>query len=153
MSSLTVRTPVGTPRGFALAFAWTYFQQRAHSTGTGGLPLRLPLDAVAAGLSVNKPVTLEARCIESDGAPDAIGISWTPQGTTAFPRFEGTLTVAAEGEASRLALTGNYAAPGGIAGAAFDAVVGRRIARATIEALLQQLRVAAEADYRMRVAL
>ena len=49
-----------------------------------------------------------------------------------------------------LTLSGSYNAPGGIAGAAFDALVGRRIAKATLVALLEQLSAAAEADYRTR---
>jgi hypothetical protein len=47
-------------------------------------------------------------------------------------------------------LSGSYNAPGGLAGAAFDAFVGHRIAKATSTALLKQLGAAAEADYRTR---
>jgi hypothetical protein len=113
------------------------------------------LYALNAGrLSVEKPVTIEARHVSKRGSPDSIEVSWSPQGTMAIPSFAGTFATSAHGEGGcLLALTGTYAAPGGIAGAAFDALVGGNIARATIEGLLQQLATAAEADYRTRLSM
>ena len=138
MRRLTASVPVRAPSGFTLAFAWSYFKQQAEVPGTSNLPLRLPLDAIARGLAL----------------PDAIDISWAPEESAAFPTFSGSLRTSSENDGDcRLTLEGTYTAPGGIAGAAFDMVVGGRIARATIHALLEQVRAAAEADYRTRSAL
>jgi hypothetical protein len=46
---------------------------------------------------------------------------------------------------STLTLSGRYGPPGGIAGAAFDAVVGRHMATASLKALLTTLKSAIEA--------
>jgi hypothetical protein len=154
MRRLTASVPVRAPSGFTLAFAWSYFKQQAEVPGTSNLPLRLPLDAIARGLALHQPVAVEARYVEGDGTPDAIDISWSPEESAAFPTFSGSLRTSSENDGDcRLTLEGTYTAPGGIAGAAFDMVVGGRIARATIHALLEQVRAAAEADYRTRSAL
>lgn len=155
MRHLTVNTPVRAPGGFTLAYVRTYFEERTRGADAAEFSLRLPLYALAAGhLSVDKPVTIEARYVSKHGAPDSIEVSWSPQGTMAIPSFAGTFatTTSADG-GCLLALTGTYAAPGGIAGAAFDALVGGNIARATIERLLQQLATATEADYRTRLSM
>jgi uncharacterized membrane protein len=106
---------------------------------------------------VNEPVAVEVRYVgtrDAKAEPDALEISWSPTGTAAFPSFNGTMHANAEGDSQcRLAIRGGYTPPGGIAGAAFDAVLGRRIAEATVTAMLERLRVAAEADYRLRTAL
>lgn len=67
-------------------------------------------------------------------------IHWKAQ-SALYPEFEGELTVRADEtyETSRLELRGSYRPPGGIAGAAFDLVVGGRIASATAVALLHRI--------------
>lgn len=68
-------------------------------------------------------------------------ISWEP-GTTArgipTPGFTGTLTLRSGEDYSEteLELDGRYDPPGGVAGRAFDELLGRRIAHATLGALL-----------------
>lgn len=66
-----------------------------------------------------------------------------------YPEFDGELTVRADEtyESSRLELCGSYRPPGGTAGAAFDAVVGNRIARATAQALLARFGFEMESRY------
>ena len=69
------------------------------------------------------------------------GIAWDP-GRTArgipTPGFAGTLTLSSgeDYDETELKLDGAYDAPGGIAGRAFDELLGRRIAHATLSALL-----------------
>ena len=116
--------------------------------------LRVPMRDAFGGLSLEKAVDADVRYVVGHGAPDALGIDWMPQGAAAFPHFSGALAaVAAGSEACRLTLSGAYAPPGGIAGKAFDAVVGNRIARASLADLLHRLGSFAEHDYRLRVAL
>lgn len=155
MRHLTVSAPVRAPSGFTLAYVRSYFQERTQGVNATPFSLRLPLYALNAGrLSVEKPVSIETHYVSNDDAPDTIQVSWTPEGTMAFPSFDGSLAAKTDGDARcLLVLSGSYVAPGGIAGAAFDALLGGNIARASIEGLLQQLAAAAEVDYRTRVAL
>jgi hypothetical protein len=54
------------------------------------------------------------------------------------PGFAGTLTLSSgeDYDETELKLDGGYDAPGGVAGRAFDELLGRRIAHATLSALL-----------------
>jgi hypothetical protein len=65
-------------------------------------------------------------------------VQWSPVGGGPYPDFEGTLTVRADEDytSSVLELQGTYQPPLGIAGAAFDAVAGSRIASATAREFL-----------------
>jgi hypothetical protein len=68
-------------------------------------------------------------------------VEWTPRGGGPYPDFEGTLTVRADEDyaSSVLELQGRYEPPLGAAGAAFDAVLGSRIASATAREFLRRL--------------
>jgi hypothetical protein len=148
---LSVSLTVAAPAGFTLAFAQRYFQERARELGDSGLALRLPLHAAGGGAPVEKTVAVHAGYVFEHASPDSFAISWSPDGSSAFPRFEGTFsTIPAAEETCRLSLTGNY---DGIPGGAFDAVAGQRIARATIGELLERLCGATEAEYRTRVEI
>ena len=59
--------------------------------------------------------------------------AWEAEGGGAFPAFTGSLSAADEGAGfCRLDLDGAYSPPLGPAGALFDAVLGKRIAQATV---------------------
>jgi hypothetical protein len=65
-------------------------------------------------------------------------VHWTPQGDGPYPDFEGTLTVRANDDlrSSVLELQGAYEPALGV-GAAFDAIVGSRLASATAREFLR----------------
>lgn len=66
-----------------------------------------------------------------------LDVSWKAKEGGPYPVFHGTLSVADEGAGwSRIDLDGTYKPPFGLAGAAFDAAVGHRIAQATASELL-----------------
>ena len=68
-------------------------------------------------------------------------VSWKPKDGGPFPTFSGTLSVAEDAVGwSRLEIDGTYRPPFGIAGAAFDAVVGGRIAQAAAVELLAEIK-------------
>ncbi len=85
-------------------------------------------------LAIGRPLTSGRRNNSDKPAWDA--------GETAHgiptPGFTGTLTLSAGEDYSEteLELDGRYDPPGGVAGRAFDELVGRRIAHATLSALL-----------------
>ena len=68
-------------------------------------------------------------------------VHWTPKDGGPYPDFDGELTVRADEEYDTcvLELRGNYRPPGGVAGKAFDAIVGSRIASATAHELLNSI--------------
>lgn len=76
-------------------------------------------------------------------------VHWVPEGGGPYPAFDGELTIRADQDypTSIIELTGSYKPPLGVAGAAFDALAGSRIAAATAQTLLQQLGDAMERRY------
>ncbi len=78
-----------------------------------------------------------------------IQIIWTPEGSTVFPRFEGTLMISGEGldpSVSHIELDGSYIPPFGAAGQLFDAAIGRRLAHATACEFLKDVKAAIERE-------
>jgi uncharacterized membrane protein len=105
----------------------------------------------ALGLTIEKRVTVDLR--HSRSAGDSLAIGWEPLGDGAsLPSFDGALVAAPETEATcRLTILGAYAPPGGIAGLAFDRLIGFRIANAALAALLAEFKESIEADYAIRL--
>lgn len=69
-------------------------------------------------------------------------VHWESADGGPYPVFDGQLIVAADEtyESCRLTLEGSYTPPGKVAGAAFDAVLGSKIASATAKELLARVR-------------
>ena len=77
-------------------------------------------------------------------------VRWTPHEGGPYPDFDGTLTVRADEDFNSciLELQGNYEPPLGFVGAAFDAVLGSRIASATAREFLRRIGRDIETSYR-----
>jgi hypothetical protein len=143
---------VSAPAGFTLAFVATYFSHK--KSGVGALPLKVPLRTPAGDLALEKTVSIDVRYVPSGGEPHALSVSWSPNGTTTVPSFGGTMTTKALSDSTcRLMLGGTYSPPGGLAGRAFDAIVGHRIAECTLEDLLERLGESAAAEYQIRMTM
>lgn len=153
MRTLTAAIPVKAAAGFAIAFLHTYIQDLSNAAGEPQLSLRVPLQHLVGGLVLERPITVEAHYVrQSDGGGTELAIAWRPEGTHLFPSFAGTIVAQPMGpHRCTLTIHGAYAAPFGAPGALFDAVVGIRIARATLDGLLQQFRTAMESDYLARI--
>jgi hypothetical protein len=100
------------------------------------------------GGRLKRPVQIELGRQADEGeagrAHDEFEICWTA-GTRFFPDFRGALRLRiASVEETRLSLEGEYRPPFGAPGVVFDALVGRRIARATMKDLLDRLARAME---------
>lgn len=80
---------------------------------------------------------------------DTIDVNWEVPDSTMYPRFAGTLSVEANDDYNTftLALRGAYTPPAGIVGQVFDAVVGHRIAEATADHLLGEMRDSIEHSF------
>lgn len=96
---------------------------------------------LGVGTTVEQSVTLELGPVEVDGSEAGAAVEWAPdRHQRLLPSFAGRLLLAADGEASTvLQLQGTYHVPLGAAGRFGDAVVGRRIARASITELLERI--------------
>jgi len=149
VSDLRETIDVLCPPFYAMHHAERFFtvHRRDHTPGT--LTLRVDLS------SLKFPGTSEARHevrvtherVEEDGH-GKLRLSWDPQDQT-VPQFAGTLSSCEKGPGTAtLLLEGTYKPPLGVAGAAFDLVVGRKIAAATARALLGDIKEFIESDYR-----
>jgi hypothetical protein len=123
----------------------------AVDSGTGRT-IRLTLPITGGEISKDVVVTVQ-RGVDPSHFDQPWVLHWEPNGG-AFPSFDGTLTVQAEEtyRTSRLALDGSYTPPGGTAGAAFDAVVGTKVASATAQELLRKIGDALEQRYQAEEA-
>jgi hypothetical protein len=149
-SSKTVKAPVA----FAAASLKDELNRRPEPDTPLSFDLRMPL----AALGIPGGVTLDRRVVASiapapiNGSEHPLSLSWKAEGSDAFPEFRGTVRVvdSTRDEDSVLVISGTYRPPGGFAGRVFDATVGARIARATLDDLLRQLSDRIETDYTVR---
>ena len=148
MRELAVSTPVMAPSTFALAFLHAYIQEQAGS-GQPRLSLRFPLQRLFGGLVLEREVTVQLTYDRH--APDGgahLNIHWQPEDSSMFPSFDGRIEAQPDSpKTSVLRIVGTYDVPLGVPGALFDAVVGVRIARGTLEGLLAEFRKLIEDDY------
>lgn len=115
-----------------------------------GVAIHLPLRDLIPHLNgkLRHPVRLVFALhpdeVEGGRLHDAMVVEWRAA-TKLFPHFHGTLRLRiASISTTRLILEGAYRPPFGWAGLLFDAVLGRRIARAAMHELLERLGEAME---------
>jgi hypothetical protein len=141
LSRVTAQRVARCPFSVALEYAARFFRAAADRGADVGVPLRALVPTLGGRL--HKPVLIEAMQRPDDAeagrAHDAFEVCWTA-GTRFFPDFRGTLRLRiASVDETLLTLDGEYRAPFGALGAVFDALIGRRIARATMRDLLDRL--------------
>ena len=143
MSELLERRVVRCPYNLAQGYLARIVGARSAAPGT------LTLTAAFPGVELVKEVIVTYEAASDPMHFDQPWrVHWKPK-SGAYPEFDGELTVRADEnyESSLLELRGSYRPPGGVAGAAFDATVGRRIAAATAQALLERIGAELEAAY------
>ena len=97
-----------------------------------------------ANVMVEREVMLKMIPVKTDPRLAMLEIRWHPV-SGPYPSFTGTLLARrGDGHSCRLEIEGEYTPPGGIAGAAFDAVLGRGIAVEGVLDLLKRLQTAFE---------
>ena len=98
-----------------------------------------------ANVTVECEVLLKMSPVARSLGREVLEIAWRPLGEGPYPSFAGTLAAEALNAAScRLELNGEYLPPGGLLGAAFDAVLGHQIAGESARDLLKTLKNAFE---------
>ena len=112
------------------------------TNGRGGS--HFTLRAWFANVLVEREVMLKAVPIVVEPRFAVLEISWHPV-SGPYPTFRGKLyAVRGDNRSCRLEIDGSYEPPGGIAGAAFDAILGHRIAAESIHDLLARFKNAFE---------
>ena len=111
---------------------------RAHfEGGTAVLPLRVTF----GDLKIERDVEIHLTSKPAYPGYRLLDLTWAPKDGGPYPTFAGTLSVAEDAAGwSRIEIDGTYSPPLGIAGMAFDAVVGHRIAQATATELLAEIK-------------
>ena len=105
--------------------------------GEATMPLRVRIGE----LKVERDVDFHLSSKPAYPGYKLLDVSWAPKDGGPYPSFAGTLSVAEDAIGySRIEIDGEYRPPFGIAGAAFDAAVGRRIAQGSIAELLAELK-------------
>jgi hypothetical protein len=131
-----------------------FFKEHGNPDGdVAKLDLRVAaaVPGLPAPVSLSHPVvaTLQYEAHPADMKP-RFHVQWVPLGDQPLPAFAGALTVDSDEDYGSffLVLDGRYEPPLGLAGQAFDAVVGHRIAESTADDLLARIRDYVEAAYR-----
>ncbi len=149
MTSIRDSILVASPPSVALSGLERYI-----ATKQNVLSLMVPLKSLGLpselGLSQSVRISFssERRSPLSTGrGNEGMSLEWAPEGGGPFPTFHGTLILRPHSGQTELELKGGYTPPFGEIGAAFDAVVGNKIARATIQILLDNLKAALEVEF------
>ena len=136
------------------ALAKIYLERHLGPIADASQPTILTLSAPLTGRGPQPAVNVELRASLAH-VPGETGqvwtITWQSPKHDAFPVFSGTVA-AREGESRhscRLEIIGDYTPPLGIVGAAFDAVLGHRIANATAAELLRSLGATIESAFEL----
>ncbi|MGA2392379.1 MAG: hypothetical protein ABSH03_03390 [Candidatus Lustribacter sp.] len=108
----------------------------------------IELHVTIGDLSVARKADLELTPRSAFPTLKIMEIGWQPHDGGPYPTFHGTLSVEEiDGLFSRLDLDGTYEPPLGLAGLAFDAVLGHRLAVAAVRQLLSDLKLGFELAY------
>jgi hypothetical protein len=129
---------------------------RAHGNADGDIArLRLRVSARIPGSS--EPMSIERVAIATISPcriPGAMltryAVSWAPEDHGPFPMFVGKLAIESGDDYHSffIVLSGEYTPPLGPFGAAFDALIGHRIAESTARNLLETIAQEIEGDFR-----
>lgn len=140
MTHVYERVFVKTPYHLARLYLHEALANASTSHALTTLTLSLPVRE--GGLGIQREVTATyASGADPMHLDEPWKVHWTPKEGGPYPDFDGELTVRADEEYDTcvLELRGNYRPPGGLAGKAFDAMVGSRIASATAHELLNSI--------------
>ncbi len=149
MTELYQRVLVKTPYRLARKFLSDWLSARAGTREPTTITLTLPAGRSAEGGIHREVLATYHRGSDPNHFDEPWRVHWTPKGGGPFPDFDGEITVRADENyvSSILELRGDYRPPGGIAGAAFDAMLGNRIASATARKLLTTIAREIEQTY------
>ncbi len=151
MGTLREHIDVKCPCYYLIHHVERYFtvHRRGQTPGTFSLTVDTPKVGLPGKVQARHDVRMRYEIAKRADGQDVIDLTWDPDDRF-VPRFTGALSgKSLEDGKSRLTLAGKYDAPFGPIGAVFDAILGRRIAAATADAFLQDLKQFIESDYQI----
>ena len=145
----SVEVPLTEARGY---FGRYVRDIEAEASGRIVLTVKVPLERLGIDrcVSVSKAVLVYfSPIVEPNAVKQRMAVSWEPEGGGIFPKFTGTVGVEAEemASASFITLDGSYDPPLAVIGDAFDAIVGKHIARQTARNLLDEIAITMETAF------
>jgi hypothetical protein len=149
MTRIHERMYARCPFGKAPSFLELYLDELSRRGGADGSVLRLQVPLAELGLGIpggaelSRDVIAHFAPVNDDGfESQQTAVDWASDGGGPFPKFAGFIVIESDEDygTCSLVLDGAYAPPFGPVGAAFDAVLGRRIATVTARHLLRALR-------------
>ena len=150
MSKVKETTSVDCPLHEIMYYAERYFS--VHRRGQEPGVFTLSVDSadlqIPGHVQARHDVKIAYEVKKATGdQPDAIALAWDPKDAV-VPKFAGALHAErSESAHSILILEGEYRPPFGVVGAAFDAVLGQKIAKATAASLLRDIKSFIESNY------
>ena len=143
MTRICVQATIGQPAATTERLLQEYMSSRRRGDGTIALPLRVRFrQSGGDDLSIAHDVVVHfTKGRDASNLNDTFLVNWMPSGEGPYPSFSGLLNVHAETDQrhSRIELDGAYAAPGGLLGRAFDALIGSTIARSSLADFIERL--------------
>jgi hypothetical protein len=121
------------------------FQRATATAAERAQSLLSTMRATIGPFELGTEVVVRVRGIEESSGPlgptTRLSLTWhAAQRTELFPTMEATLAVYALGPGeTQLDFSGKYRPPLGVVGAAFDAMLGHRIAEATVHRFLEEV--------------
>jgi len=149
MSRIKESTLVDCPLHEIMYYAERYFSvhRRGQEPGVFTLSIDSANLKIPGGVQASHTVKIAHEVKKDPAGLDVISLAWDPQDQI-MPKFTGVLNAERQEAAhSMLVLEGQYTPPLGIVGAAFDAVLGQRIASATAATLLRDIKAFIESTY------
>ncbi len=153
MSCVRERRSVEIPPTKACGYLGRYIRDiEAEATGRIVLTVKIPLQRLGIDrcVTASKAVSVHfSPIVEPRTIKQRMAVSWEPEGGGPFPKFTGTVGVEEQeaASASFVTLDGTYDPPLAIIGDAFDAIIGKHIARQTARNLLDEIAITMETAY------
>jgi hypothetical protein len=145
--AVTAQAYAACPFSIAQEYAVDYLHHA--EAGEAEAQIHVPVRLLPAFFQRRVAVTfgLHADATEAGRPHEEIRLRWNA-GTPLLPDFRGTLRFRIAGPGTDVLVEGTYRAPFGALGRAFDDVVGRHIARASIGDLARRIATALETSER-----
>jgi hypothetical protein len=122
------------------------FQRATASATTQARALVSTMRANIGSLEIGTEVVIEVKGVEETrtrpmGPTTRLHLAWrASKHPDLFPTMDGTLAVfALSPEQTQVAFTGTYCPPLGAVGAAFDALIGHRVAEAAVQRFVEEV--------------
>ncbi len=151
MGTLREQIDVKCSHYYLIHHAERYFtvHRRGQTPGTFTLTVDTSKVGLPGKVQARHDVRIHYELSQGADGHAVINLTWDPDDRF-VPKYTGVLSGAIlEDGSSRLTLAGKYGVPLGPVGAVFDAILGRRIAAATVHAFLADIKEFIESDYKV----